>query len=321
MLKIDLRDKKILYALDRDSRQSNKQIAKKVGLSEQVVGKRIKRLQHLGVIENFFVKINPSVLDYMHLKIYLRLHNIKNQQEKELFNYLNQCKNVYWLASLRGKYDLVISIYLKNISDFSNIYEDLFGKWQEFILERNIIVLERAFSYTKAHLIPKQKSEQIIYGVPNEKKIKLDQINIKLLKILNTKGREPLIDLAKELKVSADTVKYRLNNLKKKGVITGFGTKINYRRLDYHYQLVFLKLQQMTLQKYKKLEFLSKINENVIVFIKTIGDHDIELEIETKDTTELDKLIKVLRDNFVTEIKDYEILEVTKEHRMTYFPF
>ena len=77
----------------------------------------------------------------------------------------------------------------------------------------------------------------------------------------------------------------------------------------------------MTLQKYKKLEFLSKINENVIVFIKTIGDHDIELEIETKDTTELDKLIKVLRDNFVTEIKDYEILEVTKEHRMTYFPF
>ena len=73
--------------------------------------------------------------------------------------------------------------------------------------------------------------------------------------------------------------------------------------------------------KYKKLESLAKINENIIIFVKTIGDHDIELEVETTNNKELDKLMKTLRDNFVSEIKDYEILEVTREHRMTYFPF
>ena len=61
-MKLDLKDKKILYELDRNSRQSNKQIAKKVGLSEQVVGNRIRRLQEWGIIEYFFVKTNPSVL-------------------------------------------------------------------------------------------------------------------------------------------------------------------------------------------------------------------------------------------------------------------
>ena len=320
-VKIDLKDKKILYELDRDSRQSNNQIAKKVGLSEQVVGNRIKRLLDLGIIDYFYVKTNPAVLGYIHLKIYLRLHNITKQKEEELLNDLNQQKNIYWLASLRGKYDLVSSIYVKNIADFSRKYEEIFGKWRDYILERNVVVLERAFTYTKACLIPQQKSEEVIYSMGEEKSIQLDTIDHNLLKILNKEGRKPLIEISKQLNVSSDTVRYRINNLRKSGVITGFGVKIDYRKLNNTYHLIFLELQNMNQQKYIKLESLAKVNENIIIFIKTIGDHDIELEVETTNNDELDELMKILRDYFVSEIKDYEILEVTREHRMTYYPF
>jgi len=321
MANIDLKDKKILYELDRNSRQSNKQIAKKVGLSEQVVGNRIRRLQEWGIIEYFFVKTNPSVLGYMHIKIYLRLHNITKEKEGELLNDLNNPKNIYWLSSLRGKYDLVASIYAKNIAEFSKKYEEIFGKWGDYILGRNVIVLERAFTYTKAYLLQNQKSEEVVYSIGEEKEIQLDKTDHDFLKLLNKEGRKSLIDIAKQLKVSADTIKYRLNNLRKRGIITGFGVKIDYKKLDNHYYLIFLKLQNMNLQKYTKLESLARINKNVIIFIKTIGDHDIELEVETTNNDELDELMKTLRDHFVSEIKDYEILEVTREHRMTYYPF
>jgi len=166
-----------------------------------------------------------------------------------------------------------------------------------------------------------QKSEEIVYSIGEEKEIQLDKTDHDFLKLLNKEGRKSLIDIAKQLKVSADTIKYRLNNLKKRGIITGFGVKIDYKKLDNHYYLIFLKLQNMNLQKYTKLESLARINKNVIIFIKTIGDHDIELEVETTNNDELDELMKTLRDHFVSEIKDYEILEVTREHRMTYYPF
>jgi len=318
---IDLKDRKILYELDRDSRQSTKQIAKKVGLSEQVVGNRIKRLVDLGIIEYFYVKTNPAVLGYMHLKIYLRLHNITKQKEEELLYDIQQQKNIFWLASLRGKYDLVASIYVKNIADFSRKYEEIFGKWRDYILERNVIVLERAFTFTKAYLVPQQKSEEIIYSKGEEKLVQLDTIDNNLLNILNKDGRKQLIDISKQLQVSSDTVRYRINNLRKSGIITGFGVKIDYRKLNNSYHLIFLKVQNMSEQKYAKVESLAKMNENIIIFIKTIGDHDIELEVETSSNKDLDWLMRNLRDNFVSEIKDYEILEVTREHRMTYFPF
>ena len=51
---IDLKDRKILYELDVDSRQSNAEIARKVGLSKQVVGFRIKRLVKEGLISWFY---------------------------------------------------------------------------------------------------------------------------------------------------------------------------------------------------------------------------------------------------------------------------
>ena len=45
MVELDLKDRKILYELDLNCRQSNTQIDKKVGLSRKVVEYRIKRME------------------------------------------------------------------------------------------------------------------------------------------------------------------------------------------------------------------------------------------------------------------------------------
>ena len=42
---LDLKDRKILYELDRDSRRSFSQIGKNVGLKKDVIAYRIKKLE------------------------------------------------------------------------------------------------------------------------------------------------------------------------------------------------------------------------------------------------------------------------------------
>ena len=50
MEKIDLKDRKILYHLDINSRESFRSIGKKVGLSKDVVASRVKKLEEKGFI-------------------------------------------------------------------------------------------------------------------------------------------------------------------------------------------------------------------------------------------------------------------------------
>jgi len=126
-----------------------------------------------------------------------------------------------------GKYDLIISVLIQDLTEFSKQYQEIFGLWGNYIQEKSIIFIERASTFNKAFLLPKQKTEEIFYGI-GQVQPKLDEKDLQLLKILNKEGRKSIIDLAKEIKLSADAVKYRLNNLNKKKVITGFSVKIDF---------------------------------------------------------------------------------------------
>ena len=58
MESLDVKDRKILYELDFNSRQSNSKIGKKVGLHKNVVNYRIKRMEKSGIISNYYTMID-----------------------------------------------------------------------------------------------------------------------------------------------------------------------------------------------------------------------------------------------------------------------
>jgi len=64
MEKLDLKDRKILYELDINSRQSFSQLGKKVGLHKDVVAYRVKKLQEKGIIKNFYTELNGYKFGY-----------------------------------------------------------------------------------------------------------------------------------------------------------------------------------------------------------------------------------------------------------------
>ena len=57
MEELDLKDKKILFALDFDARMSLTQLGKKVGVSKQVAKYRIENLAKRGIIKGFYTDV------------------------------------------------------------------------------------------------------------------------------------------------------------------------------------------------------------------------------------------------------------------------
>jgi len=68
-IKLDIKDKKILYELDMDARQSISSIAKRVGLSKEVVNYRIRRMEKEGLIDGYYAIIEYSKLGYMYCRL------------------------------------------------------------------------------------------------------------------------------------------------------------------------------------------------------------------------------------------------------------
>ena len=57
---MDKKDRKLLYYLSLNSRESHTQLSKKIGLSKNSVKYRIERLQKEGVIKQFTIMPNFS---------------------------------------------------------------------------------------------------------------------------------------------------------------------------------------------------------------------------------------------------------------------
>ena len=72
-IKLDKKDRQILYQLDLNARQNNTKIAKIVSLSKDAVGYRIKRLEHLGIIRGYNSVIDSAKLGYLWYRIFFNL--------------------------------------------------------------------------------------------------------------------------------------------------------------------------------------------------------------------------------------------------------
>ena len=87
-------------------------------------------------------------------------------------------------------------------------------------------------------------------------KIKLDLTDRKILAELDKNCRVPNSKLAKKVNKSREAVKYRIQQLEKKGIITGFITSINPNKLGYYMFKVYLQLENIPKERERFYEFL-----------------------------------------------------------------
>jgi len=105
-VKLDLKDKKLLYELDMDARMTYTQLGKKIGLSKQGAENKLKNLIKKGVIKGFYPVINVPKLGYLYCRIAFAFHNITKEKEREIINYQKKNNKFFWIFTVQGEFDL-----------------------------------------------------------------------------------------------------------------------------------------------------------------------------------------------------------------------
>ena len=118
-MQLDQTDKKILELLQKDSKQTNKQIALQLNLSITAIYERIKKLEKEGTIKKYVAlvdkdKVDKSFLIFCHIKLLQHSKQFLSVFEKEVLK-LEEVSECFHVS---GDYDYILKIYVRDMKAY-----------------------------------------------------------------------------------------------------------------------------------------------------------------------------------------------------------
>ena len=314
---LDLKDKKLLYELDTNARQTNAQLAKKIGLSRVAVQHRINRLQEKDIIKEFITILNHKALGFIGVRLYLKFRDVSKQHEKEVEEFLQ--KKVAWMVRVRGHWSFCTMIFTKSIADLEQFDHNLREQFQHNLLRAQYSTITRIYHYRRAYLIDKKQdeSEYNIMGAQT-KPLTIDDVDIKILDVIKNNARINNIELAQKIGVTERIVRYRLKKLIEEKIVLGFRARINLEKINKSYYKVHFTLNKQDKETIRRVREYAHTNPTIIYKTETIGGEDVEFEYQVSNTKELYEHIDNFTKEFADIIEGYEILEYDKEYKLSY---
>ena len=138
---------------------------------------------------------------------------------------------------------------------------------------------------TKINLNPQLKNQT--------KHLSIDEIDKKILKLLNWDARLSYRDIARQMKVSTGTVINRLDKLKQTGVINGYSVNINSKKLGYSITAIIELIAASKLSLMRKIDDIIEL-PNVYAIYHTTGNIDMVVIAKFRDIEEIQDFLKTL---------------------------
>jgi Lrp/AsnC family transcriptional regulator for asnA, asnC and gidA len=320
MVKIDSKDREILYQLDLDSRQSFAKIGKKVGLSKTVIAYRVNKLIENKIIKTFYTVIDAFKLGYISFRIYLVYQYLTQEKEKELINYFTSQKLNWWTISAEGRFDLAVIMWVKDINDFYAFWEETLRRYRDYFLEQQFSVYIQLYTYRHSYLLDDvHKSDRTKFEITGGgAQVKIDDLDFRLLRLIAPNARMPVKEIAEKLTSTVAIVNYRIKKLMREGVIQGFRTDIDLAKLGYQFFKADIDLKDYK-QRGKIINY-AKTNPHLVRIDKSVGISDLELEFHVHSLEQFHQIMKDLINKFPDAIKKYKYVYASKLHKMNYMP-
>jgi Lrp/AsnC family transcriptional regulator, leucine-responsive regulatory protein len=317
---LNLKDKKLLYQLDLDCRQSDSQIGKRIHVSKQVVDYRIKKLEQEKIITRFATVIDTYKLSFLKYKLYLSLENADKTIIQEIIEFLKQHKKTEWIATCSGKWDVIAGFLVKDVYEFDESIKELDEKYSQFISSRETTVSLGVPHWRKEYLLENKENFPVFFQGGKTHPVKIDRIDEEIIKILVNNAKMSIIDIARKLKTTPRIIDYRIKNLKKEKIILANRIFFNLNKFNWIYCKALIKFKNLTEEKYKK--FFKHCDElkNLTYLINCIGSWDVELDFEIENFNEFHKIMLDIRDKFPDIIKHYDFAIIMNEDKLDYYP-
>ncbi|SHJ57265.1 transcriptional regulator, AsnC family [Aureimonas altamirensis DSM 21988] len=128
-LKIDHIDARIIMELQEDASQSQRDLADKIGLSQNACWRRIKQLQEDGVLKGQTARIDRELLGRgLVVFAMIRTRNHSAEWLKKFRSHVTSISDITDFYRIGGDYDYMLKIVTRDMKSYDEVYQRLIEK-------------------------------------------------------------------------------------------------------------------------------------------------------------------------------------------------
>jgi Lrp/AsnC family leucine-responsive transcriptional regulator len=122
-VELDESDRRLIEALDRNARTSTADLARLIGLSPQSTSDRIKRLEDLGVIAGFTVRLDPTMLG-LGIGAYIRIRPAMGELQR-VTKLVADIREIVECDRVTGEDCFVAKVFVPRVDDLERVIDRL----------------------------------------------------------------------------------------------------------------------------------------------------------------------------------------------------
>lgn len=129
MHSIDAADRRLIAALQRDSRQSMAELAEKLALSPSACHRRIKQLEAAGVIQGYGVRVNGKALGFeMEFFVEVSLGSQDSATLKAFEAAVRRVPEILECHLMTGQADYIMRVAATDAADYERFHRERVGE-------------------------------------------------------------------------------------------------------------------------------------------------------------------------------------------------
>jgi DNA-binding Lrp family transcriptional regulator len=313
-------DQDLLYKITENARIQIKEISNNLKKSSPRLKYNLNIIKKEKIIICPHFLIDYSFLGFLLFKVYFKGGFYSEEENKIIINNLKNNPLVTSIYEIEGKYDFAIEIIAQNPSKFNKELQ-IISKTLEYN-SHSVALNLVSHIYPRNYLINNINIDPIEFIVGGDRKTKeFSQQEISVLKEIL---KNPILHTTKQsnnANMHIQTFKNNMKHLYKEKIIRSARYEISPKNTPIEKIKLFLKMQSKNRENDEKYfnEFMIKTKE-IIAFHKTIGEWDIEIDIEAKNRNEIKSIIRSVREKFKHLIKEIDTVEIINIHKRQYLP-
>jgi len=311
-------DKKIIYELGKDARQTHRKLAQTLHSKKETIAYHIKNLTEQNIITKFVPVISLTKLGISSAKIYVK---IKGIADDNIIKTLVESKDICWVATSIGQWDLMVGFYYTDMIEFGKKKQFILTILNKYIESYDIVLNEDALVFNRDYLIQKgieYRKQFIFHGqaAPTE----ISESDKQLLSLIRNNGRFEAREIAKALNLDARTVINRIKQLEKQEIIQGYTVFLDLQKINAQLHKMCITLANHDSKELSKLISYLKTEPRTLHIIKTVAPWELEVEMEMESMPQLFEYIKKIKSNFPNTIKSINTVTIERELKLEFFP-